>query len=188
MPYNIKKLTHESDSNPRVLTTRYFKQIRELIDGCAELWFSKGSCEEVSPAQEKLSAEFLPGEPRRPVPCRMQSNSINLSKMTTTASLRFCLCQSKDCRQDAATVFFFTEDKILLSLMQGTNNCLETFQIGTFGRRIQCKSDWWFFSATSHCHWKLLVTMKSSSRCCIALNPQSYNATTCTFNILTPLT
>lgn len=53
MPSNIKKLAHECDSNPRVLTTHYFKQIRELA---AELWFSKGSCEKVSPAQEKLSA------------------------------------------------------------------------------------------------------------------------------------
>lgn len=56
MPSNIKKLTHESDSNPRVSTTHYFKQIRKLT---AELWFSKGSCEKVSPAEEKLSAEIF---------------------------------------------------------------------------------------------------------------------------------
>lgn len=58
--------------------------------------------------------------------CRIQSNSINLSKMTTEASLKLGLCQNMGCRQDAVTVFFFTEEKILWPLMQRTNNCLET--------------------------------------------------------------
>lgn len=66
-----------------------------------------------------------------------------------------CPFQYKAHRQDAVTVLFTQEEK-LLTPMQSTSNCLETIQPGDRNflqvEQIQPKSNQCFSSDISHCH------------------------------------